>query len=184
MHTKESSESREQSRGPGDRALIGRLFKEHNRLLLAFLTARLRSAAEAQEVAQEAYVRLLQLDQPGAVSFLRAYLFRIATNLATDRLRSRAIRERVHTDAGNIEDLLTEPSPEGRVMALQELEIIQRSLPSLPAKCRDVFLMHVTEGLSTEQIGARLGITRRMARLYVVRALVYLRAKLDRRSEV
>lgn len=170
------------SRADERAAAIGRLFEEHNRVLVNFLTARLRSEAEAREVAQEAYVRLLQLDQPGAISFLRAYLFRIATNLATDRLRGRVVRER-WDEGERLQDLVTEPSPERRVLALQELEIIERSLLELPPKCREVFSLHVFDGLSTEQIGARLGITRRMARLYVVRALIFLRSKLDRPAE-
>ena len=41
--------------------VIQRLFEEHNRTLIGFLRARLRSEAEARDVAQEAYVRLLQL---------------------------------------------------------------------------------------------------------------------------
>src|SRR5689334_14906628 len=57
---------------------FNRLFREHNRSLMSFLVARLRSVHEARDVAQEAYVRLLQLDKPGAVSLLRSYLFRTA----------------------------------------------------------------------------------------------------------
>src|SRR5262249_51144603 len=69
--------------------LIERLFREHNDSLLRYLAARLGSRQEAQEVAQEAYVRLLKLDTPGAVSYLRAFLFKTASNLVVDRLRTR-----------------------------------------------------------------------------------------------
>src|SRR5688572_644070 len=74
-------------------ALVKRLFEEHNRTLVSFLHARLHCEQEARDVAQEAYVRLLQLDGHGAISFLRSYLFRIAENLAVDRLRERRSRE-------------------------------------------------------------------------------------------
>lgn len=70
-------------------ARIDQLFRQHNATLVSFLTARLRSEAEAHEVAQEAYVRMLQLEHPGVVSFQRAYLFKVAANLAIDRLRQR-----------------------------------------------------------------------------------------------
>lgn len=70
-----------------DRAsLLARLFREHNQELFGFLCTRLRSEQDAREVAQEAYARLLQLDQPGAISLLRAYLFKTAANLAIDRI--------------------------------------------------------------------------------------------------
>src|ERR1700732_5026585 len=77
--------------GPGNEtsgaALIERLFREHNEALVRFLRGRVESHNEALEVAQEAYVRLLSLDQPGAVSYLRAFLFKTAANMAIDRRR-------------------------------------------------------------------------------------------------
>ena len=71
---------------------IADLFREHNRALVAFLQCRLHSLSDAQEVAQEAYVRLVTMDKPEQVDSLRAYLFRIASNLAVDRLRARQVR--------------------------------------------------------------------------------------------
>src|SRR5688572_27433734 len=74
-------------------AVVRKLFEDHNRALVTFLASRLHSHAEARDVAQEAYVRMLQLHKAGEVGFLRAYLFRIASNLAVDRMRKRSVRE-------------------------------------------------------------------------------------------
>src|SRR5580658_5486126 len=71
----------------GHAGRIDHLFREHNDALVRFLSARLGSYQDAREVAQEAYVRLLNLDRPGAVNFLRALLYKTAANLAIDRLR-------------------------------------------------------------------------------------------------
>src|ERR1700728_1336274 len=68
-------------------AEVSRLFREHNRALILFLSARLKDVQSAREVAQEAYVKVLQLQSPGSVKFLRAYLFKVAGNLAIDWLR-------------------------------------------------------------------------------------------------
>src|SRR5690348_5221013 len=76
---------------------IERLFREHNEALIRFLLPRLRSRQAALEVAQEAYVRLLSLDRPGAISYLRSFLFKTAANLSVDRLR----RDDVHSRAPN-----------------------------------------------------------------------------------
>jgi RNA polymerase sigma-70 factor (ECF subfamily) len=65
---------------------VERLFREHNAALLRFISAKIGSEQEAREIAQEAYVRLLQLDHPEAVSYLRAFLFKTAANLAVDRM--------------------------------------------------------------------------------------------------
>ena len=73
------------------------LFREYNQSLVRFLAARLSSDAEAREVAREAYVRLLQLDQPKAIGFLRAFLFKTASNIATDHLRRRRLARAART---------------------------------------------------------------------------------------
>jgi DNA-directed RNA polymerase specialized sigma24 family protein len=87
----DDSEHRQADAARDRSAHIERLFREHNQSLVRFLNARLASEHEAREVAQEAYVRLLQLDKPGAIGFLRAFLFKTASNLAVDRLRHRRI---------------------------------------------------------------------------------------------
>src|SRR5258708_2211684 len=84
-----AQESPAENRG----AVVERVFREHNEILIRFLQTRLPSAQDAREVAQEAYVRLLQLEQPEAIGFLRAYLFKIASHIATDRLRHRQVRQ-------------------------------------------------------------------------------------------
>src|SRR5215203_2149124 len=73
---------------------VERLFREYNQSLLRFLRPRVRSQQEAKEIAQEAYVRLLKLDNPGTVSFLQAYLFKTAANIATERFSQQQARDR------------------------------------------------------------------------------------------
>src|ERR1700743_2729198 len=71
---------------------VAQLFRDHNRILVRYLAVRLQSTHEANEVAQEAYARLLRLHRSGTPSLLRAYLFKVATNIAIDRLRHRKIQ--------------------------------------------------------------------------------------------
>src|SRR3977135_2115069 len=62
--------------------VVERLFRDHNAALIRFLRGRVGSHNEALEVAQEAYVRLLSLDRPGAVSSVRSVLSKTAANIA------------------------------------------------------------------------------------------------------
>lgn len=158
--------------------LVRRLFQEHNRALIGFLVARLQSEAEAQDVAQEAYVRLLQLDQGWAVSFLRAHLFAIAGNLAIDRIRQRKVRER-NSPQDFFEDLLTRPGPDRAAIAQEELAIIKAALRELPEKCRRAFTLHALAGHSVKEIAAQMNLTDRMIRHYVARAMATCRQRLD-----
>jgi DNA-directed RNA polymerase specialized sigma24 family protein len=76
------AEAREAEQSGARAAEISQLFRDRNRALVLFLASRLKDMQAAREVAQEAYVRVLQLEAPGAVSFLRSYLFKVAANLA------------------------------------------------------------------------------------------------------
>ncbi len=71
-------------------ATVEQLFREQNEALIRFLVQRLHSREAARGVAQETYVRLLSLHDLGAVSFMRAFLYKTAANIAVDRLRRRA----------------------------------------------------------------------------------------------
>lgn len=157
---------------------VARLFSEHNSALVRFLGLRLKSDQEAREVAQEAYVRVLQLDQPGAVSFLRAYLFKTAANIATDRLRRAAVRR-----IGAVDPVLeVEPDlvdPERAMLAREQLAVVRAGLEELPERVRSAFLLHRLKGLSCAEIGATMGLSERMIRNYVVKAMVHCRLRLD-----
>ncbi len=157
---------------------LSRLFEQHNRTLVSFLVNRLGNEAEAKEVAQEAYVRVLQLHTPGAVSFLRAYLFRVAANLALDRIRRRSRSERFE-DVYESEDLTTEVGPDREVLASASLDVVRRALLELPERYRRAFLLHRFEDQTTAQVGRALGIQERQARNYVRRAVAYCRMRLD-----
>jgi|GEM_PF-237027 len=170
--TGEAAESAEQRS-----ELLSHLFREHNRSLLNFLVLRLRSVHEARDVAQEAYVRLLQLDRPGAVSLLRAYLFRIAANLAVDRLRRRAVRERVAAELFDVPE--HDEPPERAVLAMQEFEIVREVLSGMPAKARRAFVLHVVDGLSTPEVARAVGLSERMVRLHVSRVLTQCKLRLE-----
>lgn len=168
--------------GAGERVraeAVAQLFRDHNRSLVSYLAMRLRSLQEAKEVAQEAYVRLLQLDAPGAESFLRAYLFKVATNLAVDRIRQRGRRQRYVEDvpAEELETGLEEPSR--RTLAREQLVALISGLEELPEKCRAAFLMYRLDGMSQQDIATRLGVSDRMVRSYVTQAMVYCRLRAD-----
>jgi RNA polymerase sigma factor (sigma-70 family) len=163
--------------GPGARAAeISQLFRDHNRALVLFLASRLKDMQAAREVAQEAYVRVLQLEAPGAVSFLRSYLFKVAANLAVDRIRSQ--QSRAHLDSVEpFEDFLDETTPERTAIAREELALLGRVIGELPVKYQEAFQRHRVDEESFEDIARCMGIKNRMVRRYVTYTLIYLRLR-------
>jgi RNA polymerase sigma-70 factor (ECF subfamily) len=156
---------------------IAQIFREHNQSLLQFLAGRLASEQDAKEVAQEAYVRVLQLDKPEGVSFLRAFLFKTAANLAIDRVRRRRTSE---THQHYFFDLQFEPSAESRISSAEDATVTIAALGELPARHRAAFLLSRVDGLSTHEIAARMGVGERAIRGYLVRALLHLRTRLQK----
>src|ERR1700719_3261780 len=142
-------------------SVVERLFREHNEALIRFLRGRVGSHNEAIEVAQEAYVRLLSLDQPGAVSYLRAFLFKTAANIAIDRRRRHPTYRKV-TERQLFVELAENRTPERQVAAQQTLRLLERLIEAMPPKCRESFVMNQIHGLDAAPIAARLGITESM----------------------
>jgi RNA polymerase sigma-70 factor (ECF subfamily) len=170
----EHAPGREESRA----AVVERLFREHNEALIRFLRGRVGSHNEAREVAQEAYVRLLSLDQPGAVSYLRAFLFKTAANIAIDRRRRHQNFDKVA--AGPLfSELAENRTPERQLSGEQTLRHLGSLIEGMPAKCREAFVLNQIHGLDAATIGAQLGITDSMVRKYVVRALLHCRERMD-----
>lgn len=163
---------------PAHALRLAELFREHNRTLVAFLQCKLNSLSDAQEVAQEAYVRLVTLERPEQVESLRAYLFRIASNLAVDRLRMRQVRVE-NPLAPPDEDLHLAPIPERHAAATGQLQALHQALRELPAKTGRAFVMHAIDGCEIGAIARVMKISERMVRYHVANALAHCRARMD-----
>jgi RNA polymerase sigma-70 factor (ECF subfamily) len=167
---------------PADyRATVKQLFREHNRALVNFLVTRVGSKPEAMDLAQDAYVRLLQLDHPGAIGFLRGYLFRIAANLSVDSIRARIPRERAAVEL--FEELGDSDEIEHRAILREEFDIVCAALKQLPPKCQRAFLLNVVEGYSHTETARAVGCNERMVRYHISRALAHCRKELAQLSK-
>jgi len=158
---------------------IEALFQRHNDELVRYLTGHLKSRDEAVEVAQEAYVRLLRLDDASTIGFLRAFLFRTATNIAIDRQRKHGrAKAYVEHESADATSQIFGFTPEREAAAKQTLERVVDCIDSLPAKCRHAFVEFKFKHRSYEAIAEEMGISTSMVRKYVIRALVHCTEKL------
>jgi RNA polymerase sigma factor (sigma-70 family) len=172
----QSLESIPEPRSPSseaENADVERLFREHNVALLRFISAKIGSEQDAREIAQQAYVHLLQLNRPAAVSFLRAFLFKTAGNLAIDRLRQR--RRRSYVSAmPDLDFAGFELTPERQLAGEQAVAVVGAAIAKLPPKCRQAFILHRLHELPVDQIAERMGIGACMVRRYISRALEFV----------
>jgi RNA polymerase sigma factor (sigma-70 family) len=111
------------------------------------------------------------------VNFLRAFLFKTASNIAVDRIRH---RERCpHTDDVSLFDEVPETrTPEKQFEGTQEVALLEKLVAELPPKCRRAFLLCKLDGLSTREIGQRMHLSERQVRDYILRGLLYCQDKM------
>lgn len=141
--------------------LVTRVFLRFQRSLLRYLRELLARREDAEEVAQETYVRLVRAGTAQQSEMhIRASMFRAATNLAYDRFRQRRAHGR--QDDAELMDLPDEAPQAERVVAMEQaLAIVERTLLALPPRCRQVFLLRTFHEWSYETIAERLGIGKR-----------------------
>jgi len=167
--------------GAGERSCVERLFREHGCNLEAFLYRRTGNHADAIELAQETYVRMLQIKDMEAIRSPKAYMFIVAANLATEHA-ARQGRDRGTLDISDpvVEAELSHDPNFGDQMDDEEAaDRIREALAELPAKCRAAFYLQYAYGMSYEEIAQQLGVTAHSVKKYLSQATAHLRKRLD-----
>ena len=152
--------------------------------LASWLAKRVRNNDDANDLAQEAFLRMHKFQQSRELDNARAFLFRTANNLAIDEMR----RTKVHDKYLSFEMLpenLDEqddkfaPSAERTVSAEQELEKIYEVVGQMPIKVKRAFLLHRGKDLSYSEIAKEMGVSSSMVEKYIIEALKLLRKQLQ-----
>lgn len=166
-----------------DQVLAMRWEPDHVRhfrpMLLRYFRRHLQHDADAEDLAQEALIRLAR--SPTRVDNAEAYVLRIASNLLRDRFR----RDRSH-HAGQHEPLdasvheLPSEEPAGyHVYAGRErLQQLLSALDELPPRCREVFLLQRYEGMTYAAIALQLQVSVSAVEKHMMRALLHLQSRL------
>lgn len=145
------------------------LFHEHRTHVFRYLCRILGAPDAASDLTQEVFLRVTRSGVPETdEGGRRAWLFRIARNLALNHLRDRQRRP------------VAVPLADKMGPATQELGVaIDQALAALHETDRDVFLMRETVGLSYQEIGVACELTADAVRARLRRARQELRAALD-----
>lgn len=132
-------------------AALDGLFRRYDRWLRSML--RKRYGAEfADDVAQETYLRAAPYQVANEIRHPKAFLMRIADNLARDRLRRE--RHEVNQDEGRAAlDRQSLSATQDHALTLKQIVL------ALPPKLRDVFVLGHIEGLTYDEIAPLLGIS-------------------------
>ncbi len=159
------------------RALLERLFAEYQTPILNYLYRLVGDAHLAEDLAQETFARAWQAaPKLPEVENPRAWLYRIATNLAHDH--HRRARLLAWLPLREQEPHLEQPGPEEGNDPLEGAKM-RAALLRLPVEYRVPLVLYVCEGFRSDEIAATLAISRDAVKQRLVRARERLRGLLE-----
>jgi RNA polymerase sigma-70 factor (ECF subfamily) len=167
---------------PSSQRDFGALYRNTLAPLRRYLARLLGNEAEAEDIAHDAYLRVYPSVQQTKAQRPEALLYVTARRLAINRLKRRSISPISRENF--IPETAASPSPgvAQRVMAQQELALLEQAIAGLPPGCRSVLLLRKVELLSHREIADRLGIAISTVEKQHARALRLLRAALPTES--
>ena len=160
------------------------LFTKHRGALVDYADGIVGSRAEAEDLVQEAWLRLEKAGRRGRLDQPLAYLYRIVRNLAFD-VRRRMMRERkVMSDADFDVATATRagdaPCPERVALSENELGIVLEAMAELPERTRIALEMHRFGGSKLREIAAYLSISVALAHVLVADGVEHCKRRLER----
>ena len=141
-------------------------------------------AAEADDLTQEVFLKLLRYSDDVLVENPQGYLFRVAANVVQDwreRARIRMPHDDIWLDAllvGSAEE------PENSTARAIASRCLWAAVDRLPARQREILLLHVNEGMTYEQIAVARGLTYRIVLRDLTKAYGTLRLQLPSRDQL
>ena len=148
------------------------LYRDHNSWLRGWLRHRLSNSADAADLAQDTFVRVLLARSSGTLQEPRRYLATIARGLVIDLYRRRSL-EQAYLEALQLRPEAYAPSAETRAQILDSLLAIDRLLDGLGTRTRQIFLAVQLDGLSYEKAAERCGVSVSTVRKHLARGLMH-----------
>jgi RNA polymerase sigma-70 factor (ECF subfamily) len=150
--------------------LLTRMYIEDRPWLLGRLYTRLRNIDDAEDIAADTFVQLVEQQRLESVREPRALIITIAKRLVWKLWRRREI-ETAWLDSLRLQGEATAPSPQEQLEILQTLQQVDDILQGLSVKARAAFLYSQLDGLGHKEIAERLGVSVSRVRQYIGQAL-------------
>ena len=173
----------------GDQDAFGELVRAYDQSVLRLATNLLRSQEDAQDVYQEAFLRVYRnLKNFRFDCSFHTWLYRIVTNLCLDQMRKKKVRKEESTQVeaadgpldrmDTFQESRVEGDPQRRLLSGELRERIQSALSGLTARERMVFELRHYQGLKLRNIGEILGTSEEAAKNCLFRATQKMRVAL------
>jgi RNA polymerase sigma-70 factor (ECF subfamily) len=167
--------------------VIEKLVREHSRLVYRIAYAVLRQHHDAEDAAQETFVRVLRCGgRLEAVNDERTWVARIAWRVALDRSKQRGRKRETALDAPEnaVHEIASVSVPADLTLeAAQVGRVLEKLILALPDKLRAPLMLSAIDEMSPREIAATLNLNEAAVRSRVFRARQILREKLAHRGQ-
>lgn len=140
------------------------------------------AADEIEDLIQEVFVRIQSHRGASPIERLDRYLFTVAASVLTDRVRRRSVRHAGdHESWRETHSPVEELTPERVLLGQEALGMIVEAIATLPARTRNVFVLHRFEEMSCVCIAEQLGMSVSAVEKHIMKALrmLHLRIEMD-----
>lgn len=170
----------------GSHAAFRQIFDRYQAKLLYYTTAVVKTESTGKDIVQETFIRLWtnrkKLDPDQSLS---GYLHTIARNLALNHLKRAAydheLRQDIWTTIENSQQLILD---EEKMFAVECSRLIQEAIERLPPQRKLVFQLSRQKGMTHEDIGVKLGISKNTVKNQLVFALKEIRTYLKLHTDI
>jgi RNA polymerase sigma-70 factor (ECF subfamily) len=155
----------------GDITAFGELYARHANVLYRFIHASVGNAADAEDVLQNTFLAASRgIDSVKGRDNLRSWLFSIAAHQIGDLHRRNLRLPSTVGDIGDLEGLSGSSAAEEEVDRAIDSVVLQEGLRELSPRHRQALVLHHFDGLTFQEIAARLGTSTERVQLYVKQA--------------
>lgn len=167
----------------GDQKALEELFYRTYPRLSDFASRIVRDPRVAEDILQEVFIKLWEKkDRIEAVN-IEAYLFRLVRNACLDYIKFLKVVGEGELELGSIQQTeelyrIDFVRDEPYLLIQEELKLeIEKTIESLPPRCREVFILSKMEGLKNREIAEKLQINIKNVERHLVRATQTFRQK-------
>ncbi len=148
---------------------VNLLYRDHHTWLVNWIFTHVKENSDAEDLAQNTFLRLLGKSEVPVLDTPRAYLKTVAKGLVINFYRRRDIEQAYLEALQNMPEPVA-PSPEEICQTMELLVQISCLLEGLPEKAKQAFLMARLEGMKYQQIADQLGVTVSSVKKYMFQA--------------
>lgn len=164
---------------PTNSFALARLLITERPSLLRRLVRIVGNEPAAEDIAQILWLRIQKVEDDPPILNKRSFLFRLASNLAIDHLRSQKRRETLFADDALSATIpANEPDAETRLLDREKLVLLTAAVETMPIRCRQVFVLIKIDELSISETAICLSISEDMVRKHIRHALKLCHAAL------